>query len=71
MLLQGFPESYVLLGTLSDQFRLVSDAVPPPLATALADSIFRALAGLPPHSGRSAPDAAALPGSTGRLFSRP
>ncbi len=39
MLLQGFPRNYQLCGTLSDQIRLVSDAVPPPLASALAGSI--------------------------------
>jgi DNA (cytosine-5)-methyltransferase 1 len=39
MLLQGFPREYRLMGTLSDQIRLVSDAVPPPLASALAESI--------------------------------
>jgi DNA (cytosine-5)-methyltransferase 1 len=39
MLLQGFPPSYELRGTLSDQIRLVSDAVPPPLAFALAQWI--------------------------------
>jgi DNA (cytosine-5)-methyltransferase 1 len=39
MLLQGFPSSYRLLGTLSDQIRLVSDAVPPPLAKALAEAV--------------------------------
>jgi len=39
MLLQAFPSSYELGGTLSDQIRLVSDAVPPPLAYALAKSI--------------------------------
>ena len=60
MLLQGFPQDYVLMGTLSDQFRLVSDAVPPPLAAALADSIYRALAGMPSRTGRSAPDGVAL-----------
>ncbi len=43
MLLQGFPEDYELLGTLSDQIRQVSDAVPPPLAHALAESISNAL----------------------------
>ncbi len=36
MRLQGFPDDYVLTGTLSDQFRLVSEAVPPPLARAIA-----------------------------------
>lgn len=36
MLLQGFPESFVLEGNLSDQVEQVSNAVPPPLALALA-----------------------------------
>lgn len=39
MILQGFPKDYVLLGTLSDQVKLVSDAVPPPLAFHIASSI--------------------------------
>ena len=43
MLLQGFPADYELCGTLSDQIRLVSDAVPPPLAKAIANSIIEAL----------------------------
>ena len=43
MLLQGFPPSYTLLGTLSDQVRLVSDAVPPPVAKALAESILEVI----------------------------
>jgi len=43
MLLQGFPSSYTLLGTFSDQVRLVSDAVPPPLAKVLADSILEVI----------------------------
>jgi DNA (cytosine-5)-methyltransferase 1 len=43
MLLQGFPPSYTLLGTLSDQIRLVSDAVPPPVAKALAESILEVI----------------------------
>lgn len=43
MLLQGFPPDYELDGTLSDQIRLVSDAVPPPLARALALAIRRFL----------------------------
>jgi DNA (cytosine-5)-methyltransferase 1 len=43
MLLQGFLKVYQLKGTLSDQIRLVSDAVPPPLAAALAQSIREAL----------------------------
>lgn len=39
MQLQGFPKKYELMGTLSDQIRLVSDAVPPPLGKALAGAI--------------------------------
>ncbi len=42
MLLQGFPEGrngYELRGSFSDQVTLVSDAVPPPLAETLADSV--------------------------------
>jgi DNA (cytosine-5)-methyltransferase 1 len=43
MRLQGFPKEYRLWGTLSDQFRLVSDAVPPPLAQALATAVRTAI----------------------------
>ena len=43
MRLQGFPREYRLWGTLSDQFRLVSDAVPPPLAQALANAVRTAI----------------------------
>jgi DNA (cytosine-5)-methyltransferase 1 len=39
MLLQGFPKRYQLFGTLTEQVKQVSDAVPPPLAAALARSI--------------------------------
>lgn len=39
MRLQAFPARYELWGSLSDQIRLVSDAVPPPLAKALAVQI--------------------------------
>jgi DNA (cytosine-5)-methyltransferase 1 len=39
MLLQGFPEDFVLEGTLSSQVEQVSNAVPPPLAQALATAI--------------------------------
>lgn len=49
MLLQGFPNNYQLIGTLSDQIRLVSDAVPPPLGRAVAKSIMKHL-----EEGRSA-----------------
>jgi DNA (cytosine-5)-methyltransferase 1 len=43
MLLQGFTHDYVLLGTLSDQIRQVSEAVSPPVARALAESIRKQL----------------------------
>ncbi|MTW05627.1 DNA cytosine methyltransferase [Pseudoduganella ginsengisoli] len=39
MLLQGFPKDYQLCGTLSEQVTQVSNAVPPPLAKVLAESI--------------------------------
>lgn len=39
MLLQGYPTNYELKGTLSDQFQQVSQAVPPPMAKAVAQSI--------------------------------
>ncbi len=39
MLLQGFPPGYVLLGNLTEQVEQVSNAVPPPLARAIAESI--------------------------------
>lgn len=44
MILQGFPEEYTLCGNFSEQVKLVSDAVPPPLAYHLALSIFDFLA---------------------------
>lgn len=39
MLLQGFGPSFVLEGTLSEQVEQVSNAVPPPVAAALAQAI--------------------------------
>lgn len=39
MILQGFPPAFVLEGTLSSQVEQVSNAVPPPLAKALARAI--------------------------------
>jgi len=39
MLLQGFPRDYQFVGSLSDQIRLVSEVVPPPVARALAVAI--------------------------------
>jgi DNA (cytosine-5)-methyltransferase 1 len=43
MLLQGFPPTYELLGSLSDQVTQVSEAVPPPLGHAIAESVKQAL----------------------------
>ena len=43
MKIQGFPDDYVLEGTLSAQIDQVSEAVPPPLAQAVASSISSAL----------------------------
>jgi DNA (cytosine-5)-methyltransferase 1 len=39
MQLQGFPESHVLCGTLSDQTTEVSDAVPPSLGSGLPSAL--------------------------------
>jgi DNA (cytosine-5)-methyltransferase 1 len=39
MLLQGFPFDYEFIGSLTEQIRLVSNAVPPPLARAIAQRI--------------------------------
>ena len=39
MLLQGYPSDYILKGTMSDQFQQISQAVPPPMAKAIALSI--------------------------------
>lgn len=44
MMIQGFPDDYVLDGTLSAQIDQVSEAVPPPLAEAVALSVRSALA---------------------------
>lgn len=43
MLLQGFPKWYELKGTLSQQIALVSNAVPPPLARGIANTISQTL----------------------------
>lgn len=43
MLLQGFPEGFVLKGNLSEQVEQVSNAVPPPLARCIAAAVKRAM----------------------------
>src|SRR5262249_46639336 len=45
LLLQGFPSEYELVGSLSAQISQVSEAVPPPLARAIAGSIQRQIEG--------------------------
>lgn len=54
MRLQGFPHSYELKGTFSQQVQLVSDALPPPLGEGIAETISR---GLGYASELDAPDA--------------
>jgi DNA (cytosine-5)-methyltransferase 1 len=54
LLLQGFPSDYVLEGTLSQQITQVSDAVPPPLARAIAEAIAEQL-GLHPAVAETQP----------------
>jgi len=50
MLLQGFPPEYELLGNLSSQIDQVSEAVPPPLAKAVAEALQRKLYVEPGHN---------------------
>ena len=45
MLLQGFPNDFILMGNLSEQVEQVSNAVPPPLARSVALAVTRALKG--------------------------
>lgn len=47
MRLQGFPQEFVLIGPLSAQVDQVSNAVPPPLAKALATAMANAIATQP------------------------
>ena len=60
MLLQGFPDNYQLKGTLSAQIDQVSEAVPPPLAQVVAESIGKTLIrargqhGMAEHKGHGA-----------------
>jgi DNA (cytosine-5)-methyltransferase 1 len=45
MLLQSFPDNFVLEGNLSEQVYQVSNAVPPPLALSVASAIGRSIYG--------------------------
>lgn len=49
MLLQGFPPRYELVGSLSAQITQVSEAVPPPLGRAIAQSIKTCMAAYTPQ----------------------
>src|SRR5207302_303230 len=40
--IQGFPDSFVFSGSESSQFRLIGNAVPPPLARGLASFVIEA-----------------------------
>lgn len=53
MLLQAFPEEYVLEGTMSAQFGMVSDAVAPPVAKAIALALKKQLAFSEPVKGQN------------------
>jgi DNA (cytosine-5)-methyltransferase 1 len=50
MLIQGFPETFVLTGNLTQQVEQVSNAVPPPLAYSVAESIRLHLCGEVPNA---------------------
>lgn len=39
--IQGFPDSYIFQGAVNDQYRMIGNAVPPPLGRALAESLMR------------------------------
>ncbi len=39
MILQGFPKSFVLEGNLSEQVTQISNAVPPPMASSIAEAV--------------------------------
>jgi DNA (cytosine-5)-methyltransferase 1 len=54
MLLQGFPSTFVLEGTLSQQVEQISNAVPPPVARSLAEAVTTALRGVQQEQAASA-----------------
>jgi len=45
--LQGFPDSFNFKGTFDDIFRQIGEAVPPPLATAVAITVLANIRGIP------------------------
>jgi len=44
-LIQGFPADYRFMGNISSKYRQIGDAVPPMIATMIAQSIFEDIAG--------------------------
>lgn len=59
MLLQGFPSEYELIGSLSSQIQQVSEAVPPPVAAAVAQSVADKIAALDSERAEQAQGAGA------------
>lgn len=41
--IQGFPDNFEFLGSIQDQFKMVGNAVPPPMARALGDEVMKYL----------------------------
>ena len=39
---QGFPDNFIFSGTFADQFRMIGNAVPVPMANALGEGIMQA-----------------------------
>lgn len=39
--IQGFPDTYVFEGAVADQYRMIGNAVPPPLGRALAEALMK------------------------------
>lgn len=49
--LQGFPDTFIFQGSRAQQYKFVGNAVPPPLAKAIAESLALAMRGVS-HAGR-------------------
>jgi len=49
--LQGFPDSFVFMGAPKEQFRLVGNAVPPPMGRSIG-KLIRSLLGVSPREGK-------------------
>jgi DNA (cytosine-5)-methyltransferase 1 len=46
MILQGFPQDMVMCGTVEDKYRLLGNAVPPPMARMIGEEILKVHMGL-------------------------